>query len=407
VSGDLSPAEAGRVLAALDPATAQATNAATLNGRGDGRPTPKLLRLDVARMVAEVPPPVPWVVAGLVVRGSLTMLNGREGQGKSLLALALAAGVATGQSEAGMACEPGRVLVVDAENGRAEIHRRVHTLGLPADGMHCFEAVGFDLRHDLAELDGLLGELGPDLLVLDSFRTLWGGKENDSGEVAQVLDPLRNLVRRHQAGALLLHHSAKGSGDYRGSSAIGASIELGFSLGRREEDRGTDLRYIECGKCRPAPEPPKRWIRLAAEDGQVFIDTAESPDQEDAARAAAAPVRSELRPQVVAALRLDPQPLAAVARAAERDPKDRSVRRVLDELADAGEAEQVEAGWRKVAGWQPPIGTCHPATPATPHSRAESVGPPETPLPPLADRAQRTFTDPSALPNIYDPEAGA
>jgi len=28
----------------------------------------------------------------------------------------------------------------------------------------------------------------------DSFRSLWAGKENDSGEVSAVLDPLRNLV---------------------------------------------------------------------------------------------------------------------------------------------------------------------------------------------------------------------
>ena len=69
---------------------------------GNRRPASKLRRLDVARMVRENPPPVPWIIEGLVVRGALTVLNGREGEGKSLLAMALAAGVALGENQAGM-----------------------------------------------------------------------------------------------------------------------------------------------------------------------------------------------------------------------------------------------------------------------------------------------------------------
>ena len=67
----------------------------------NGAQSATLHRHDVARMVRETPPDVPWVVEGLVVRSSLTVLNGREGEGKSLLAMALAAGVATDQDEGG------------------------------------------------------------------------------------------------------------------------------------------------------------------------------------------------------------------------------------------------------------------------------------------------------------------
>jgi hypothetical protein len=57
-----------------------------------------------------------------------------------------------------------------------------------------------------------------------------------------ALGPLRNLVRRYETGALLLHHSTKSNGGYRRSSAIGASVELGFRLGppplaRRSHER--------------------------------------------------------------------------------------------------------------------------------------------------------------------------
>ena len=340
----------------------------------------KLRRLDVARMVREQPPRVPWVIEGLVARGMLTVLNGREGEGKSLLAMALAAGVLTGQTEAGLACERGRVMVIDAENGEHEIHRRVRTLELPATDVEVFEAQGFDLRKDSGELEAAIGEHRPDLLVLDSYRTLWGGEENDSGEVAAVLDPLRNLVRRLDAGALLLHHSGKVNGAYRGSSAIGASAELGFTLARSDADpEDSPRRYLATWKCRPAEKPPRRWLQLSVEAGRVFIDEADPPEEEEPAKPA--PVTEELTPRVRAVLGEQPTSLADIARAVGHDPKNRSVRRVLDALLEAGDAEKVgpenRPGW-KVSRPDPPIGrdtvTPSPAAPANPHARAETEG---------------------------------
>lgn len=339
-------------------------------GSSDAAPA-KLRWLDVGRMTRESPPPVPWVIDGLAARGMLTVLNGREGDGKSLLAMALAAGVATSQDEAGLVCHGGRVVVVDAENGQSEIHRRVRTLELPAEGIECYEAQGFDLRHDLLELDAMLEKHKPDLLVLDSFRSLWAGEENDSGEVAAALDPLRNLVRRRNAGTLLLHHSGKVNGAYRGSSAIGASAELGFKLAREDGDDDPTRCYLETWKCRPAERPPRRWLRLAVERGRVFIDAAEPSETEEPK--VPAPVRAELAPAVVDRLTSEPQTRADIARAVGREPKDRSVGRVLAELVAAGDADRTEDGW--VAGGSAPIGDGHPATPrANPQSRAEKGG---------------------------------
>jgi hypothetical protein len=73
---------------------------------------------DIARMVREEPPPVPWIVEGLIVAGALTVLAGQPGEGKSLLSEVLAVGVATGRDQARMECHRGRALIVDAENGR-------------------------------------------------------------------------------------------------------------------------------------------------------------------------------------------------------------------------------------------------------------------------------------------------
>ena len=367
-----SGCEPSAMLAALEQAPAVAASGNGTPGKSKRKAT--LRHLDVARMVREDPPAVPWIVEGLVAKGMLSVLNGREGEGKSLLAEALGAGVASGQDEAGLTCRQGRVVIVDAENGEGEIHRRVHTLELPSEGVDYFEAEGFDLRSNLGELEAVLEAHRPDLLVLDSYRSLWGGEENDSREVAAVLDPLRNLVRRYDAGTLLLHHSGKTNGGYRGSSAIGASAELGFTLMREEDDPDRTRCVLTCWKARPCEKPPKRWLRLAVERGRVFIDAAEPPEEE-AEATRPSPVREELRPRVLAVLGDEPLSRADIARAVGREPKDRSVGRVLDDLARGGEAERDGAGWRGVAGWQAPIGGAPLVPPPdNPQSRAVNRG---------------------------------
>ncbi len=157
-------------------------------------------------MATSEPPRVPWLAGPLLARGAVTMLVGREGQGKSLLALALAA-AGHGCALAGIACRPGRVLVIDAENGEAEIHRRVRGLGVKPGTLVYVEAERFDLRADLSDVERLLAHYRPDVLVRDSLRSLAPGlDENDSGPVEAVLGPLRGLSRRYGC-ATLVHPS--------------------------------------------------------------------------------------------------------------------------------------------------------------------------------------------------------
>lgn len=80
----------------------------------------KLRRLAVAHMVREQPAAVPWIVEGSDRPWRRDCLDGREGEGKSLLAMALAAGVAVGDTQAGLVCRIGKVLIAGAEKGSTE-----------------------------------------------------------------------------------------------------------------------------------------------------------------------------------------------------------------------------------------------------------------------------------------------
>ena len=318
--------------------------ARALNGHGPDRRS-TLRRLDVAQMVREQPPPVPWAVEGIAVEGALALITGREGEGKSLLAASLAVGVAAGETIAGMPCGHGSALIVDAENGAYEIHRRVHSLGLPASGVEVVEADGFHLGRDLDELRSLIAELRPTLVVLDSFRSLWpGGDENDPAAVASVLDPLRNVLRAEGAAGLLLHHLSKREGDYRGSTAIGAAVELGFKLDRALGDPDRAFRRrLTCWKCRPGPEPERRWLQLHVERGRVYVDGAEPFESDGEAARHQRPARAELAPQLLKAAGA-PIEWPRLAEAIGRDRRDGTARRLRDDLLAAGELRQLEDG---------------------------------------------------------------
>jgi hypothetical protein len=311
----------------------------------------RLRVLDVARMVAADPPAIPYVVEGIAIERTLTLISGREGEGKSLVAMALAAGVALGESVAGIECHRTKVLIVDAENGEYEIHRRVKALGLPSSGITVVEANGFHLGKNLAELESLIERERPGLVILDSFRSLWpGGDENDSSVVAAVLDPLRNMLRRLGPAGILLHHVSRAGNDYRGTSAIGASIEIGYRLGRHPKDPDKrDRRSLHCFKCRPAPEPEDRWLRLHVEREQVFIEAVESFAEEGGDGHTDAPKRTELAPRMVAAA-AEPIEWPSLARAIDRSPKDGTARRLREDLLKAGELVRLDDGRLWVPG---------------------------------------------------------
>jgi KaiC/GvpD/RAD55 family RecA-like ATPase len=293
-------------------------------------------------MLASEPEPVDWLIEGIVARGTLTLLAGREKEGKSLLGMAWAArGASGGGSLAGIHVEPLRVVTIDAENGDRELHRRLRSLGLRSNHaarIEVYEAIGHDLRRHLPDIEAVLADSKPDLLVLDSWRSLWAGDENDSGEVAKVLDPLRNLIRRHNAGALLIHHMRKGGG-YRGSSAIGASVENVVELSRHEEDPDRRRRRLRNPACRYEQEADDRWLRIEADRdlGLLLVDEAEAFHP-------SAGARDDAANDLLGALNDQSASWGEWARSAGRDPRNGTARRARDRLKDDGRVRQDEHG---------------------------------------------------------------
>jgi KaiC/GvpD/RAD55 family RecA-like ATPase len=297
--------------------------------------TPPIRFLDVASMAATAPQPVPWLAPPVLPRGTLTALYAPGGDGKSLLSMALAAAIAHGSELAGIECEHGVTIYLDAENGEREIHRRVHTLGLPSSGVRMADASGLDLRRDISAVEAVVNDTNPDLLVLDSFRSMTPGMdENDTGQTARALDPLRRLAHESETAILLIHHANKAGRDFRGASSIRDSVDVLWHLGRREDDPDQHRRFLGCRKMRVAAEPERLWLRLAIDRGRVLIDQAEPPEEQ--ATSAAQPVRAMLSDQILNRMGQQPLRLAQIAELVGRRPKDGSVRNALSALVADG-----------------------------------------------------------------------
>lgn len=184
-----------------------------------------------------------WAVQDLVPSGTVTLLGGDGGTGKSLLALQLAFAIATGGRWLGYQTASGPVLFISAEDDQDELHRRTADI-LRASGKKFLELDRLTMR-SLAGEDALLAVLDrgsgvltptplyaeieariaadkPALIVLDTLADLFPGNENDRAQARQFIGLLRGWAIRHSCAVILLAHPSL-SGLTSGSGTSGST----------------------------------------------------------------------------------------------------------------------------------------------------------------------------------------
>jgi DNA repair protein RadA/Sms len=141
------------------------------------------------------------VLGGGLVPGSVTLLGGEPGIGKSTLLLQAAAGAA----RAGASC-----LYVSAEESASQVRRRAVRTGATPDAL--WLASETDLDHVVAHLD----DTRPRLVVVDSVQTVHDRTlASAPGSVAQVRECAHRLVaeaRARDAAVVLVGHVTKDGG---------------------------------------------------------------------------------------------------------------------------------------------------------------------------------------------------
>jgi hypothetical protein len=188
------------------------------------------------------------VVEGLLPRGSLTLLAGREKSGKSLLVSDLAACVAGGDPFLGRAVRAGPVILVPAEENLRDVWLRLERrLGGNTDPPLFVLPVNrgeddlLDLNRPacLRGLNALVIAYAPAILILDPMRELHGLSENDADVMGPLLRPVRRLAHETDTAIVLVHHMSR-AGNFRGSTAIRAAVDQEWAFRRPEDADGGD-----------------------------------------------------------------------------------------------------------------------------------------------------------------------
>ncbi len=149
------------------------------------------------------------VLGGGLVPGSITLLGGEPGVGKSTLLSQVAASWAGAHSGAGTADVGalGDTLCVSAEESPQQVSARFERLGLGGASVH----VGGDCNLDGVIAD--IGRLGPSLAIIDSIQTVFDPVlASAPGSVAQVRQCAHRLAlaaRKHHCAIVLVGQVTK------------------------------------------------------------------------------------------------------------------------------------------------------------------------------------------------------
>jgi len=175
------------------------------------------------------------VLGGGLVPGSVTLLGGEPGIGKSTLLL---------QALASMARGGARVLLVTAEESAQQVRLRAERLGAAVPGVH----VAADTS--LPVILGHVEALDPEVLVVDSIQTVADpALGSASGTVSQVRECAARLVHESKArdmATVLVGHVTK-EGALAGPRVLEHLVDTVLSF---EGDRAHALRLLRAVKHR-------------------------------------------------------------------------------------------------------------------------------------------------------------
>jgi hypothetical protein len=211
--------------------------------------------LDTKKMITIRPPEIPWVIQDLIPEGQIGEMIGDGKIGKSSLLFQMAIAVALGIEKIPFFVNtPQRVLIVNVEDPPEQIHSRLYYQ------TQKFESIDRELLDTNLKVADGLGKIGPlmelatnktpiqseygkqleelilnikpKLVILDTKSRLFGLEENNNDHATQWLFELEKIAREVNCSFLVAHHTGKGfdKSTGRGASAFDNNTRFRINL---------------------------------------------------------------------------------------------------------------------------------------------------------------------------------
>jgi phage/plasmid primase-like uncharacterized protein len=218
-----------------------------------------------------------WLIKGILERGSMNLLFGESGAGKSHFALDWAFCAATGRDWHGHKIkEELKSLIIMGEGLRGASMRfkalsqkygeAPKNIRLSRRSINLLDSKeADDILKIVAELD-----FKPSIIMIDTLHRNMVGDENSSEDMAMYFKSIELLARRLDAAIVTVHHSGHGDkGRSRGSSSIKAAMDAEFCVTKngdgitfsctksKDFGFGTDMSFV---------------IKEVELEGEVFYD---------------------------------------------------------------------------------------------------------------------------------------
>jgi len=213
------------------------------------------------------------VLGGGIVPGSLVLLGGEPGIGKSTLVLALCGAIAAGSDG------DERVLYASGEESAAQLRMRANRLGLN-DGVRAGEQIDVLPETSVERIVAAAEATAPALLVVDSIQTLTTDElEGPAGSVGQVRAATARLQaysKENGVPTILVGHVTK-DGTLAGPKTLEHIVDVVLTL---EGERFSGLRLLRSSKNRFGSteevgvfEMTADGLREVADPAAAFIET--------------------------------------------------------------------------------------------------------------------------------------
>lgn len=216
------------------------------------------------------PEPVCWLWPNWLALGKLHILAGAPGQGKTTIAMAMAATVTVGgRWPDGTCCQAGNVLIWSGEDDPADtLLPRLLAAGAERSKVFFIsgsriagEVEPFDPARDMGHLLAAVQQIGGvKMIVVDPVVSAVTGDSHKNTEVRRALQPLVDLAAACQCALLGITHFAKGgqgsdpSQRVVGSVAFTAVARVVLVAAKVKSEDGEDTRILARSKSNIGPD---------------------------------------------------------------------------------------------------------------------------------------------------------